>query len=89
MSDPAVIERTRIEAEGQAARRGEGMSEIGFPAMAALQIAFGLLLLAIWQIASGWLIDPFFISSPSEHVILCAIQKATVSGQRVNSRVKF
>lgn len=65
MSDPAIIERTRIEAGGQAARKGEWMSEIGFPAMAALQIGFGLLLLSVWQIASGWLIDPFFISSPS------------------------
>jgi NitT/TauT family transport system permease protein len=65
VSDPAVIESTRTKAEERAARRSEGMSEIGFPAMAALQIGFGLLLLAIWQIASGWLIDPFFISSPS------------------------
>jgi NitT/TauT family transport system permease protein len=65
VSEPAVIERTRIEAEEKAARKGEGMPEIGFLAMAALQIGFGLLLLAVWQIVSGWLIDPFFISSPS------------------------
>ena len=63
MSDPAVVERTPVEQ--QAPRKGEGMSEIGFPAMAALQVGFGLLLLAIWQIASGWFIDPFFISSPT------------------------
>lgn len=65
MSDPAVIEKAGVEAGGRTARRGEGMSELGFAAMAALQLGFGLLLLSIWQIASGWLIDPFFISSPS------------------------
>src|ERR1700757_1161344 len=53
-----------VEAERLAARKIEGMSEIGFPAMVRLQIGFGLLLLLLWQLASGWLIDPFFISSP-------------------------
>jgi len=31
-----------------------------------LQIALGISLIAIWQMASGRLIDPFFISSPSQ-----------------------
>jgi NitT/TauT family transport system permease protein len=64
VSDP-VTETASVNAGGQVARRGEGMSELGFAAMAALQLGFGLLLLLVWQIASGWLIDPFFISSPS------------------------
>jgi NitT/TauT family transport system permease protein len=64
VSNP-VIEKASIDAERQEARSGEGMSELGFAAMAALQLGFGLVLLLIWQIASGWLIDPFFISSPS------------------------
>jgi NitT/TauT family transport system permease protein len=45
--------------------KGVALSAIGFPGMAALQVAFGLLLLLIWQTVSGWLVDPFFISSPS------------------------
>lgn len=30
------------------------------------QVAIGILVLALWQGVSGWLIDPFFISSPAD-----------------------
>lgn len=43
--------------------------DIGAPAMALMQIAFALLLLAAWQVASGWLLDPFVVSNPV-HVAL-------------------
>jgi NitT/TauT family transport system permease protein len=69
VSDPAATEKTDVEVQQGAARGGVGLAEIGFPAMAALQFGFGLLLLAIWQTASGWLIDPFFISSPSAVIV--------------------
>jgi NitT/TauT family transport system permease protein len=54
---------TNQAAQVTAPRRGP--IEIGVTTMAALQVGFGLLLLGIWQLASGWLVDPFFISSPS------------------------
>lgn len=38
--------------------------DVSVPAMAAMQIAFALLLLGCWQIASGWLLDPFVVSDP-------------------------
>lgn len=34
------------------------------PVMAALQILLGMALLAVWQLASGTLVDEFYISSP-------------------------
>jgi NitT/TauT family transport system permease protein len=46
-----------------------GSSEDSFARQAGLrglQLAVGLGLLGAWQLASGWLIDPFFISSPTE-----------------------
>lgn len=46
-----------------------GPLEISIMTMAALQAGFGILLLSIWQVASGWLIDPFFISSPSAVIL--------------------
>ncbi len=66
MSEPAALESVEKKTGSQqTGRQRSGPLEIGVTAMAALQVAFGLLLLLIWQIASGWLIDPFFISSPS------------------------
>lgn len=65
MSDPAAIEGAKIQAEQQPDPRSEGLSAIGTPAMIALQIALGFFLLLIWQLASGTLVDPFFVSSPS------------------------
>lgn len=55
MEKPGIVERLR--------RRGS-MAEVGTPVMAALQVAFGLLLLAAWYAASGWLVDEFMISNP-------------------------
>lgn len=66
MSEPAALEGAKVQAESaQSDPRSEGLSAIGTPAMVALQVAFGLFLLLIWQLASGTLVDPFFISSPS------------------------
>ena len=67
MSGPTVLEGTEIRepAPQRLDDRGGGLANVGFSAMAALQVAFGLILLLVWQIVSGWLVDPFFISSPS------------------------
>lgn len=66
MSEPAALESVEKKTGSrQTSFQRSGPLEIGVTTMAALQVAFGLLLLSIWQIASVWLIDPFFISSPS------------------------
>ncbi len=44
--------------------RGLSSRDVGAPAMAFIQIAFALLLLAAWQLLSGWLLDPFVVSNP-------------------------
>jgi NitT/TauT family transport system permease protein len=65
VSEPATSKDKEVHGGPQRLDvKSGGLSAIGFPAMAALQLAFGLLLLLIWQTASGWLVDPFFISSP-------------------------
>lgn len=38
--------------------------EMRAPAMAVMQVLFALVLLAIWQIVSGRLVDPFIVSNP-------------------------
>jgi len=49
---------------GKTDQAGVSLAAMGTPAMVACQIGFGLVLLVIWQLASGRLLDPFFISSP-------------------------
>lgn len=41
-----------------------GLGEIGTAKMMVLQVVFGLGLLALWQLASGRLVDDFMISNP-------------------------
>lgn len=65
MSDPAARDTTKLRAPPRQDLKGAGLAEISSPAMAALQMAFGVVLLLIWQLVSGWLIDPFFVSSPT------------------------
>jgi NitT/TauT family transport system permease protein len=65
LSEPTAIEGAKIKTETRDADDGR-LAAVSTPAMAVYQIAFGLLLLVIWQIASGWWLDPFFISSPME-----------------------
>jgi NitT/TauT family transport system permease protein len=65
VSEPATLKDKEVHSGPQRLDvTSGGPSAIGIPAMAALQVAFGLLLLLIWQTVSGWLVDPFFISSP-------------------------
>ncbi|RTL55293.1 MAG: ABC transporter permease [Bradyrhizobiaceae bacterium] len=65
MSEPAALEGTKIGAGAdQTDQAGGSLAAMGTPAMIACQVAFGLVLLIIWQLASGRLLDPFFISSP-------------------------
>jgi len=43
---------------------GRSLAEVSGTTMLAMQILVGLLSLAVWQIASGWLVHEFMISSP-------------------------
>ena len=66
MSRPAALEDAKVESvPAQLDRKGDGLSAVGTPAMIALQFVFGVFLLLIWQVVSGNLVDPFFISSPT------------------------
>ena len=67
MSGPTALEETKAlkPAPQRLDAKGGGLATVGMSAMAALQVTFGLMLLLVWQVASGWLVDPFFISSPS------------------------
>lgn len=66
MSEQAALENVKVQAGVPDADQGGGLAAISTPVMAACQIIFGIVLLVIWQAASIWLIDPFFISSPIE-----------------------
>jgi NitT/TauT family transport system permease protein len=67
LSEPAALEGAKIEDDARdAGQRGGSLAIMGAPAMAACQVVLGLVLLLVWQVASGWLLDPFFISSPTE-----------------------
>lgn len=60
----------RLEARGIGARwRALSNRDIGTSSMAVMQIAFAAILLVLWQVASGWLVDAFVISDPV-HVAL-------------------
>jgi NitT/TauT family transport system permease protein len=67
VSGPTALEETKAlkPAPQRLDAKGGGLATVGMSAMAALQVTFGLMLLLVWQVASGWLVDPFFISSPS------------------------
>ena len=66
MSRPAAIKDAKVESvPAQLDRKGDGLSAVGTPAMIALQFVFGVFMLLIWQVVSGNLVDPFFISSPT------------------------
>jgi NitT/TauT family transport system permease protein len=70
VSEPAIPKTWKAEAGSQHSHgKSGGVAELGMPAMAALQVIFGLMLLLIWQTASGWLVDPFFVSSPSAVIV--------------------
>jgi NitT/TauT family transport system permease protein len=66
LSEPTALEGAKIKTEIHDGDIGSDsrLATISTPVMAAFQLAFGLLLLIIWQVASGWVLDPFFISSP-------------------------
>ena len=51
-----------VRSRKRAARRSA--AEIGTPAMAVLQVAFGVLILVVWQLAAGRLVDEFMVSNP-------------------------
>lgn len=59
----AEAEAPGAPASGRADLSGSIARQVG---LRALQLCVGLVLLGAWQLASGWLIDPFFISSPGE-----------------------
>lgn len=65
MTEPSAPAGAPIAAEPPVNSREAGLTDVGFMAMAGLQVAFGIAWLMIWELASGPLIDPFFISSPS------------------------
>jgi NitT/TauT family transport system permease protein len=70
VSEPAIPKMWKAHASPQHFQsKSGGVAEIGLPAMAALQVIFGLMLLLIWQTVSGWLVDPFFVSSPSAVIV--------------------
>ena len=66
MSEQAALENVEVQAGATDADQSDGLAAVSTPVMAACQIVFGIVLLVIWQAASTWLIDPFFISSPTE-----------------------
>ena len=66
MSEQAALENVKVQAGAPDADQGSGLAAVSTPVMAVYQIIFGIVLLVIWQAASTWLIDPFFISSPTE-----------------------
>jgi len=66
LNKPAAVETTESEAERLEARQSRTLADASTAMMAVYQTLFGLLLLVLWQAASEWLIDPFFISSPLE-----------------------
>jgi len=66
LSEPTALENVKTESGARDADRGTGLAAVSSPVMAAYQLIFGIVLLVIWQAASVWLIDPFFISSPTE-----------------------
>ena len=66
MSEPTALENVKTESGARDADQGGGLAAVSSPVMAAYQLIFGIVLLVIWQAASVWLIDPFFISSPTE-----------------------
>jgi len=66
LSEQAALENVKVQAGPTDADQSDGLAAVSTPVMAACQIVFGIVLLVIWQAASTWLIDPFFISSPTE-----------------------
>jgi NitT/TauT family transport system permease protein len=67
VSGPTALEGTEIPRPPphRLDAKSGGLATVGFSTMAVLQVVFGLTLLMVWQAVSGWLVDPFFISSPS------------------------
>ena len=61
--DTVSTERSRT-AESTPARRP--LAQISQPAMIGLQILLGIVLLIIWELSAGRLVDKFMISSPSD-----------------------
>jgi len=66
LSEPTALESVKTEADAHDGNRGGGLAAVSSSVMAVYQLIFGIVLLVIWQAASVWLIDPFFISSPTE-----------------------
>jgi len=66
LSEQTALENVKVRAAVPDADQGGRLAAASTPLMAAYQIVFGIVLLLIWQAASLWLIDPFFISSPVE-----------------------
>lgn len=65
MTNMADSQPGGTEAAAPAARdKRFGSADVSKPVMTVLQLAFGLLLLAGWQLASGRLVDDFMVSNP-------------------------
>lgn len=52
------------EPDGPAPPRRFALANVGTPTMGLFQVAFGFVFLAIWQFASGRLVDAFIVSDP-------------------------
>lgn len=61
---PVRVEYSAEAAEALAAPIGTGGGAQHNLAIRAGQVAIGVALLLVWQVVSGRLIDPFYISSP-------------------------
>ena len=66
MNNPEAIRWSarQLPVQRQAAPRK--LSEMSGCRMLLCQLALGAAILAAWQVASGWLIDAFFISNPAD-----------------------
>ncbi len=65
MTAPDTVTRESARAEEVAPER-RPLAEMSQPAMIGLQVLFGIVLLVIWELSAGRLIDKFMISSPSD-----------------------
>jgi NitT/TauT family transport system permease protein len=66
VNNPEAITLERPAAADPETGRARKLSEMSGSAMLLCQLALGAAILVAWQVASGWLIDAFFISNPAD-----------------------